>query len=81
MQHGLPETMAPEGSIRIPWTFTANSLRLFEELVSRPQPDGRWVTGVIIGSGAIMPITAHLLDRGVDPSRFHVRGMAPPGSG
>ncbi len=79
MQHGLPETGAPDGLIRIPWTFTANALRLFEELISRPQPDGRWVTGVVIGSGALMPITAHLLHREVDFSAFQVKEIGTTG--
>ncbi len=72
MQHGLPEHAAPPHLLRIPFSFTANSFRLFRELVSRPLADGRKVTGIIAGLGAIKPLTVHLLESGLDPSTFGV---------
>jgi len=72
MQHGLPEHAAPPHLLRIPFSFTANSFRLFRELVSRPLADGRKVTGIISGLGAIKPLTAHLLESGLDPADFGV---------
>ncbi|MBL8950665.1 MAG: hypothetical protein JNK82_07810 [Myxococcaceae bacterium] len=72
MQHGLPEHPAPPHLLRIPFSFTANGFRLFRELVSRPLADGRKVTGIIAGLGAIKPLTAHLLESGLDPSDFGV---------
>jgi len=73
VHHGVPQDPVPEGRLRIPWMYNANAFRLFEDMVSRPQADGRRVTGLVIGSGALMPLTAHFLERGLAPARFGVR--------
>lgn len=44
-----------------------------------PQPDGRRVQRLLINAGALMPLTAHLLERGVDPRRFGIRGISTTG--
>ncbi|MBI3183249.1 MAG: hypothetical protein HYZ28_14015 [Myxococcales bacterium] len=78
MQHGLPDAPPPPGVLRIPWTFTANAFRLFRELVSRPQAGG-WITALLIGAGAIVPLTLHLLENGVSPARTRVRSVGTTG--
>lgn len=81
MQHGIPEYPPLPHTIRVPWAFTANTLRLLRELLARPQPDGRWVTGLIISSPALTALTAHLLETGVDPSTtFRVREIGTNGA-
>ncbi|MFZ5470095.1 MAG: hypothetical protein ACOZIN_11725 [Myxococcota bacterium] len=79
MHHGIPLGPPFADRLRMPWTYTANALRLLEEMLSRPQADGRWVTSLVIGAGALMPFTAHLLERGVDPSRWKVRTIGTTG--
>lgn len=79
VHHGIPDRMPPDGRIRIPWFYGRNAFRLAEEMLSRPQADGRRVTAVVVGAGALMPLTAHFLERGVDPARFRVRRIATTG--
>jgi hypothetical protein len=79
MHHGLPERPPPPDVLRIPWTFTSNALRLAHELLARPQADGRWVTGMVLGSGALMPLTAWFLEKGVNPAEFRVREIGTHG--
>jgi hypothetical protein len=79
MHHGLPEAPCPPGMLRIPWTPTPNALRLLLELLSHPQPDGRRVTGLIMGSGALMAFMAWLFERGVDASTFRLRHVGTYG--
>ncbi|MHB8873187.1 MAG: phenylacetate--CoA ligase family protein, partial [Myxococcaceae bacterium] len=79
VHHGVPEDPVPEGRLRIPWIYNANAFRLFEDMVSRPQADGRKITGLVIGAGALMPLTAHFLEGGVEPARFGVRRIGTTG--
>jgi hypothetical protein len=72
--HGVSEGSSP-GRLLMPWTYTRQALRLFEQLVSKKQPDGRRVTSVVIGSGALMPLTAWFLSRGIEPSKFGLRAI------
>ncbi len=57
------------------WTYSAQSLRLFEQLVSKPQADGRTVSSVVINAGALVALTSWFLSRGVSPSRFRLDGL------
>lgn len=79
LQHGLPETEPAPDTLRIPWAFNANTFRLFEDLITRPLPDGRWVTALIAGSAALLPLTLHLLDRGVLPLGGQIRHIGTTG--
>ena len=79
MQHGVPEGPPPPGVLRMPWTFTANAFRLFEELLEARQPGGRRVRYLIAGAGAIVPLTVHLLEKGRDPARFGIREIGTTG--
>lgn len=72
--HGVSEGSSP-GRLVMPWTYTRQSLRLFEALLSRAQPDGRRVRSVVIGAGALMPLTSWFLSRGIEPSKFGVRAI------
>jgi phenylacetate-coenzyme A ligase PaaK-like adenylate-forming protein len=69
--HGTREVGA--GRLLVPWTYTAQSLRLVEQMLARPQADGRRVDTLVINSGALMPLTAWFLSRGVQPARFRVQ--------
>ncbi|MDP3154332.1 MAG: hypothetical protein Q8N23_16765 [Archangium sp.] len=72
--HGFSEGAEP-GRLVMPWTYTAQALRLFEQLLSRPQPDGRRVRSVVLGAGALMPLTSWFLSRGIEPRKFGVRAI------
>jgi hypothetical protein len=72
--HGVSEGSSP-GRLIMPWTYTRQALRLFEQLLSKKQPDGRRVTSVVIGAGALMPLTAWFLSRGIEPSKFGLRAI------
>lgn len=72
--HGWSSSAAP-GRLVAPWTYTAQALRLVEQLLAEPQADGRRVVTMVLGSGALMPLTAWFLDRRVDPRRFGLRGI------
>lgn len=69
VHHGLFEGARAERLVA-PWTYTSQALRLLEELLSRPQGDGRRVKSMVLGAGAVTAFTAWLLSRDVDPSRF-----------
>lgn len=71
--HGAPH-VAP-GRLLVSWTYSAQSLRLVEQLLRTPQADGRRVRVLVINSGALMPLTSWLLSRGVAPRRFGLRAI------
>ncbi len=66
--HGARDVAA--GRLLVSWTYSAQSLRLVEQMLSRPQADGRRVTTLVINAGALMPLTSWFLSRGISPSRF-----------
>lgn len=72
VHHGLVDGTGRPGRLAVPWTYSAQALRLIEEMLSRPHGDGRRVTSMVIGAGAVMPLTAWLLSKHVDPSSFGV---------
>jgi hypothetical protein len=72
MHHGLPEGQPPHGRIRVPWTYTANALRLIRELLANRQPDRSRAIALNIGAGALMALTAWFSERGEDPARFRL---------
>lgn len=79
VHHGV-EHLAPRPHwLRVPWSYSKNAFRLVESLLSRPQPGGQRVARLLINAGALMPLTAHLLERGVDARRFGVRGISTTG--
>jgi hypothetical protein len=63
------------GRLVMPWTYSTQSLRLTEQLLRTRQPDGRRVVTLILGSGALMPLTSWFLSRGVNPADFGLRGL------
>lgn len=69
--HGARD-VAP-GRLLVSWTYSAQSLRLVEQMLSRAQADGRRVTSLVINAGALMPLTSWFLSRGVAPTRFKLR--------
>lgn len=66
----MPEGPPAPGRVRVPWTYTANALRLLYELLATRQADGSRAIAMNIGAGALMALTAWLLERGEDPARF-----------
>lgn len=72
--HGFSEGTEP-GRLVMPWTYSTQALRLFEQLVSRAQPDGRRVRSVVLGAGALMPLTSWFLSRGIEPRKFGVKAI------
>ncbi|MDX2008558.1 MAG: hypothetical protein SFW67_00125 [Myxococcaceae bacterium] len=79
VHHGV-EHLAPQAHwLRVPWSYSRNAFRLVESLLSRAQPGGRRVTRLLINAGALMPLTAHFLERGVDARRFGLRGISTTG--
>lgn len=72
--HGVVGPPAP-GRLVVPWTYSAQSLRHVEALLAGPQPDGRRVTAMVIGAGALLPLTTWLLSRGVDARRFRLAAL------
>ncbi len=79
MQHGLPDAPPPLDVLRLPWAFTANTFRLVEELLTHPQPNGRRITGLLLGAGAIMPVTSWFLEKDVDPRTFGITEIGTTG--
>lgn len=79
IHHGV-EHLAPRADwLRVPWSYSRNAFRLVESVLSKPQPDGRRVQRLLINAGALMPLTAHFLARGVDARRFRLRGISTTG--
>ena len=79
MHHGMPEGPPAAGRVRVPWTYTANALRLIRELLAAPQADGSRAIAMNIGAGALMALTAWLLERGDGPARFRLREISTYG--
>lgn len=71
VHHGVLGEAKP-GRLVVPWTYTAQALRLLEDVLDGPQADGRRVTSMVVGAGAITAFTSWLLARDVDPARFGV---------
>lgn len=69
VHHGVLGEARP-GRLVVPWTYTAQALRLLEDVLARPQADGRRVTSMVIGAGAVTAFTSWLLSRDVDPAGF-----------
>lgn len=72
VHHGLPKRLEGHREIMLPWLHDANALAMLETTLRSPQPDGRRITAMVIGSGPIKVLTAYLQERGVDPSTFGV---------
>lgn len=79
VHHGVDHLSPRANWLRVPWTYSRNAFRLVESVLSKPQPDGRRVERLLINAGALMPLTAHFLERGVDARRFGVRGVSTTG--
>ena len=77
MQHGFPEAPPPPGVERIGWAFEEQTLRRIAAVLGRRGP--RRVEALVIGAGALVPLTAWLWERGQDPSAFGVRDVATTG--
>ena len=71
--HGASEAEA--GRLLLNWTYSAQALRLTEQMLSQRQVDGRRVTSMVINAGALMPLTSWFLSRGVDPRKFKLEGL------
>jgi hypothetical protein len=71
VNHGLPGP-AGRDELQVPWLYDRNSLSMMEAMLSRPQPDGRRVTGMRISAGALKVFTTWLLERGKDARKFGV---------
>lgn len=76
VHHGLSHLAPRPDWLRVPWSYTANAFRLVEELLEKPQPDGRRVTDLLINAGALMPLCVALHEKGVDPRRFGLRAVS-----
>jgi hypothetical protein len=72
VHHGLPKRLEGRNELMVPWLHDANALAMLETTLRRPQPDGRRVTAMVIGSGPIKVFTSYLADRGIDPRGFGV---------
>jgi hypothetical protein len=72
MHHGVPLGPPPGGRLRMPWTYTGTAFRQFAQLLGA-RHGGRRITSLVIGAGALMPLTLWLLEQGIDPARFKVR--------
>jgi len=79
MHHGMPEGPAAPGRVRVPWTYTANALRLIRELLATRQADGSRAIAMNIGAGALMALTAWLVERGDDPASFRLMEISTYG--
>jgi hypothetical protein len=76
VHHGLSHLAPRPDWLRVPWTYSANAFRLVEDLLGRPQPDGRRVTDLLINAGALMPLCVALKQKGVDPRSFGLRAIS-----
>lgn len=72
VHHGLPRRLAGPHELMLPWLHDANALAMLETTLRNPQPDGRRVTAMVIGSGPIKVFTSALAERGIDPRTFGV---------
>lgn len=59
---------AAEGRLLVSWTYSAQSLRLVEQMLTK-----RTAQVLVINAGALMPLTSWFLSRGVQPSKFGIR--------
>ncbi len=73
VHHGLPRRLPARDEVMVPWLHDVNALAMLEATLARPQPDGRRITAMTIGSGPLKVLTAWLQQRGVDPARFGVK--------
>lgn len=72
MHHGISDGPPPHGRLRMPWTYTLTAFRQFAQLL-KVKHKGKRITSLVIGMGALRPITAWLLENDLDPARFAVR--------
>jgi hypothetical protein len=72
VHHGLPKRLEGHREIMLPWLHDANALAMLETTLRSPQPDGKRITAMVIGSGPIKVLTAYLQERGSDPKSFGV---------
>lgn len=79
MQHGFPEGGAPDGTLRVPWTFTASTFRLLQKLLLEPQQGGRRVESLLIGAAALVPLTVWLYEHDVDFAKLRVKAIGTTG--
>ena len=73
VHHGLPRTTPGPDELRVPWLHDLNALSMLETVLRQPQPDGRQVTAMTIGSGPLKVFTSWLAQRGLEPRKFGVR--------
>lgn len=73
VHHGLPQRLPGKDELFLPWLHDANALAMLETTLREPQPDGRRVTAMVIGSGPLKVLTSYLLERSLDPRRFGVK--------
>ena len=69
--HGVSDVQP--GRLLVLWTYSTQPPRLVEQLLSRPQADGRRITTMVINAGALKPLTAWFLSRGIQPARFKLQ--------
>lgn len=79
VHHGLPGEPGPD-ELYVPWTLHRNALHMIHALLSRPQPDGRRVTAMRIGAGALKTFLAWSEELGLDTSGYRVRDIGTNGS-
>ncbi len=73
VHHGLPRSAPGPDELRVPWLHDLNALSMLETVLRRPQPDGRRVTAMTVGSGPLKVFTAWLAQRHLEPRDFGVR--------
>lgn len=73
VHHGLPRTAPGLEELRVPWLHDANALAMLELTLRAPQPDGRRVSALIIGSGPLKVLCASLHERGLSPAAWGVK--------
>jgi hypothetical protein len=79
MQHGFPLGPAPEGVLRVGWTFSETTFKVIRELLLA-KDRGRRVETLLIGARALPALTAWLYEQDFDFERQHVRAIGTTGS-
>ena len=78
MHHGIPDGSPIPGRLRMPWTYTLTAFRQFAQLLADSH-GGKRVTSLVIGGGALRPLSVWLIENGLDPSKFKVRMIGTNG--
>lgn len=78
MQHGFPSGPAPDGVLRVGWSFSLTTLQVIRDLLL-VREGRRGVETVVIGAGALPALTAWLYEQDFDFGKLKVTDIGTTG--